>query len=227
MAELLLALIPLGIGGALVPVQIIITLLLLQSASGRITAVAWLAGMTVVRLLQGVLFGLILGVGAASSEGPGRASWLALLVVAIAFYVMAVRKWLKQPDDDAPPPAWVERVGSVTPSRAFLLGAGLLVLSVKQWVFTLAAIAAIAEAESLGQTGVDRRLPVVRGPGSKRQPRGRHRRLRHARACRCGFRSPVRRVGALRPTDPHRGRPRLWYLVPAEQPARAGHSLTV
>jgi len=153
MAELLLALIPLGIGGALVPVQIIITLLLLQSASGRITAVAWLAGMTVVRLLQGVLFGLILGVGAASSEGPGRASWLALLVVAIAFYVMAVRKWLKQPDDDAPPPAWVERVGSVTPSRAFLLGAGLLVLSVKQWVFTLAAIAAIAEEESLGQTG--------------------------------------------------------------------------
>ena len=55
------SLIPLIVGSALVPIQIVITVLLLRSSAGRITAVAWVAGMTTVRLAQGVVFGLVLG----------------------------------------------------------------------------------------------------------------------------------------------------------------------
>ena len=51
------------IGSAILPVQITVTVLLLRSTTGRFAAVAWLAGMTAVRLAQGVVFGIVLGTG--------------------------------------------------------------------------------------------------------------------------------------------------------------------
>jgi hypothetical protein len=149
MASLWGSLIPLIIGSAIVPIQIMITVLLLRSKAGKITAVAWVAGMTTVRLAQGLVFGLILGAGnsgGSTSDGPGRVVSLLLLVIAIVFYVGAVKQILKQPDEDAPPPKWMAMVDGVTPGRAYLLGVGLLALGAKFWVFTLGAIAAIAGA---------------------------------------------------------------------------------
>jgi hypothetical protein len=155
MGELWGSLVPLIIGSALVPIQIIITTMLLRSKAGRITAVAWLAGMTAVRLGQGLVFGLILGGGtgdAPAAEGPGRAISLLLLVVAILFYVTAIKQLVKHPDEDAPPPKWMALVESMTPGKAFGIGAGLLLIGVKFWVFTLGAISVIGLA-SLGQAG--------------------------------------------------------------------------
>jgi len=148
------SLIPLVVGSALVPIQIVITVLLLRSSAGRITAVAWVAGMTTVRLAQGVVFGLILGAASdtgSTAGGPGAAVSLLLLIVAIVFYVSAAKQLLREPDEDAPPPRWMATVEAITPSKAYLLGAGLLTVSVKFWVFTLGAIAAIGEA-GMGQT---------------------------------------------------------------------------
>jgi hypothetical protein len=153
MGELWGSLVPLIIGSALVPIQIVITTMLLRSNAGKVTAVAWLAGMTAVRLGQGLLFGLILGGGTATgttSGGSSAAVSMLLLVVAILFYVTAIKQLLSQPDEDAPPPKWMAIVDSVTPRRAFGLGAGLLLIGVKFWVFTLGAIAAIGAAD-LGQ----------------------------------------------------------------------------
>ena len=153
--ELLITLVALGIGSALFPAQISITIMLLRSAQGRIAAVGWVAGLTALRLLQGVVFGLILGAAPAAEPGRQEASLLVptfQLVLAVAFYVLAARKALSAPDDDAPPPRWVERLDAVTPVRAFLLGAGVLAISVKAWVFTLGAIEAIGDAR-LGQPG--------------------------------------------------------------------------
>ena len=147
------SLIPLIVGSALVPIQIVITVLLLRSSAGRITAVAWVAGMTTVRLAQGVIFGLILGSASdtgSTAGGPGTAVSLLLLIVAIVFYVSAAKQLLREPDEDAPPPRWMATVDAITPGKAYLLGAGLLTVSVKFWVFTLGAIAAIGEA-GLGQ----------------------------------------------------------------------------
>ena len=153
MGELWASLIPLIIGSALVPMQIVITTMLLRARTGRMTAVAWLAGMTVVRLGQGLVFGLILGGSkdaASGASGSSTALSLLLLVVAILFYVTALKSLLNHPDEDAPPPKWMAMVESITPGKALGLGAGMLLISAKFWVFTLGAIAAIGAA-NLGQ----------------------------------------------------------------------------
>jgi hypothetical protein len=60
MTDLWTTLIPLAIATAVLPVQVAITILMLRSAGGRARAGGWIAGMTVVRLLQYAVFGLIL-----------------------------------------------------------------------------------------------------------------------------------------------------------------------
>jgi hypothetical protein len=150
MADLWSSLIPLIIGSAIVPAQIIITTMILRSPSGRASGAAWLAGMALVRVVQGVIFGLILGPAgeAGASTGPGTAASVVLLVIAILFLLTAARYALKVPDEDAPPPRWMTLFESVTPAKAFGLGAAILLIGAKPWVFTLGAIAAIGEAAS-------------------------------------------------------------------------------
>lgn len=156
MNDLWTTLLPLVIGSAVVPIEIAITVLLLQSPAGRSGAVALVAGMLTVRGVQGIVFGLVLGVGVAeadaSGDGPGPVVSTLLLLVAIVFLISAARKLLKQPDEDEPPPKWQTMVETATPGSAFLLGAGLTAINVKLWAFTLGAIGSIVEAE-MGQVG--------------------------------------------------------------------------
>lgn len=150
MNDLLVTLTPLAIGSAVVPVQIIITILLLRGPAGRVVALAWVAGMTAVRLLQGVVFGLVLGARRTTTGGDDGSSVIVsvvLLVLAVLFYVLAVKQLMKHPDEDAPPPKWMALLDSVTPAKGFALGAGLLAIGAKFWVFTLGAIAAIGQAQ--------------------------------------------------------------------------------
>jgi Sap, sulfolipid-1-addressing protein len=142
-------LLPLIVASALVPVQITLTVLLLR-ASVR-TAAAWVGGMTATRLVQGALFGIVFAEAKAASgaeSGPGLVVSGVLLVVAVLFLTKAAKELLggKGDDDDAPPPRWMRLTESVTPGRAFLLGAGYVALAAKLWVFTLGAIGAIDEA---------------------------------------------------------------------------------
>ncbi len=155
MPDLLLTLIPLGVASAIVPVQIIITILLLRAPGGRPAAVAWVVGMTVLRLTQGLVFGFVLGGDAGAAQGDDGASLAAsivLLVLTVALYAAAARQILKEPDEDAPPPKWMAMFDGVTPIKAFALGMGLLAIGAKFWVFTLGAIAAISAA-ALGPAG--------------------------------------------------------------------------
>jgi len=144
--DLLTTLLPLAVVSAVTPVQVTILVLLLQSEGGMSRAIAWVAGITVVRLAQGILFGLVLGVGVQEGpgdEGLGPVALALLLLVGIFFVVSAIRKLLRQPDEDAPPPRWMTAVESAGPSQAFLMGLGYVGLSPKLWAFTLAAISAI------------------------------------------------------------------------------------
>lgn len=153
MTDLWTTLIPLVVGSAILPIQIAITILLLRSGSGRIAAMAWVAGMTVVRLAQGIVFGLVLGMAdtaASDPAGPGLIASTLLLIVGILFLVTAAKHLLRQSDEDAPAPRWMAMVEAADPSRAFLLGAGVVGTSAKLWAFTLGAIGAIVEAD-LGQ----------------------------------------------------------------------------
>lgn len=153
-------LLPLVIGSAVVPVQIVIVLLLLQSGAGRVSALAWVAGVTTVRLLQGVLFGLVLApepgaVSKLSSVGqPSGFTATLLLVLGLLLLVMAGRGLLNQPDNDAPPPKWLTLTKTLRPTKAFLFGALSILISAKFWVFTLGAVSVIDDADLGGRRAV-------------------------------------------------------------------------
>lgn len=149
MGETILALLPFIIGSAVVPLQIILVILLLKDPDqGVIKALAFLAGMTLVRLLQGAIFGLILTGSEVGGKGP-IASTL-LLVLGLLLLISAYKKWNKEADPDDPPPAWLSGLDRIRPRRALMIGAGLPLISAKLWVFTLSAIGVISAAE-LGQ----------------------------------------------------------------------------
>ena len=148
-------LVPLIIGSALVPIQIIIDILLLKSPrQGLLKAAAYVGGMTTLRLLQGLIFGLILTNSAASSteEGGGKSPIVLtlLLVLGVFLLITAYRVWRKEDDPDAPPPKWLTMIDSLTPLKAFGIGFGMLLIGAKFWVFTLGAIGVIGQAQ-LGQ----------------------------------------------------------------------------
>ncbi len=146
-------LLPLIVGAALLPLWIIMTLLLLRGEGGVIKAATFAAGAMVVRVLKGALFGYVFGV-AAHAEGEKERSIIAstlLLVVGIIMLITAVTTWLKEDDPDAPPPKWMATLSRMSPLTAFGMGALMMAISIKQWVFTLSAIAVIYEAP-LGQT---------------------------------------------------------------------------
>jgi hypothetical protein len=154
MGATLVSLLPFIIGSALVPVQIILAILLLKSpAQGVLKASAFVGGMTVARLLQGLFFGLIITNSATAAEEAGGKSPVIstlLMLLGILLLIAAYKKWSKEEDPDAPPPKWLAMMDSVTPLKAFGVGLGLVAISAKLWVFTLTAITVIGDAQ-LGQ----------------------------------------------------------------------------
>lgn len=143
------SLIPLILGSALEPIEITITIMLLGTPSHLRAASAWIAGHGATRLLQGLIFGMILHWGARSADSNHSHRWIVstvLLVVALLFLVTAARELLSDDDPNAPPPKWMSMLMSATPTKAFFIGAGVVTVSVKTWVFTLAAISVIGHA---------------------------------------------------------------------------------
>ena len=150
MSELWSTLIPLAVASAVVPVQIVVTILLLQSSGGIRAAGAWVAGMTTTRLVQGLLFGLVFHSSdqiSGDTSGPSPVESAILLVLAVLFYVTALKQVLRHEDPDAPPPRWMTMTASMKPGKAFLIGAGYVAVAAKLWVFTLGAAGAISDAD--------------------------------------------------------------------------------
>jgi threonine/homoserine/homoserine lactone efflux protein len=149
MGETIIKIMPFIIGSAVVPLQIMMVILLLNSPKQGLTKAIFLTGgMTAVRLLQGVIFGLILSPGDTSAKSPVVSTLL--LVLGILLLITAYKQWRNENDGDDPPPKWMVMLDTLTPLKAFRMGAGLVLISGKFWVFTLSAIGVIEEAE-LGQ----------------------------------------------------------------------------
>jgi len=146
------SLVPLILGSALVPIQVMITLLLLRSKSGKMTAVAFVGGLTFTRLLQGGVFGLVLSNSTVEStkSGPGVVLSVVILLTGILLLVTGLKQVFTTEDPDAPPPKWLVMTETMTPLKAFAVGAGMLLLQVKFWLFTLGALSAIGAA-NVGQ----------------------------------------------------------------------------
>lgn len=154
MESIVVSLLPYIIGSALVPLQIIVVILLLTSEKqGLLKAVAFVFGMTLMRLLQGALFGFVLTGGSGDPADAAGTTWVKstlLLILGILLLVTAYKNWSSEPDPDAPPPKWMAMMDTMTPARALLVGAGFILIAAKLWVFTLGAISVIGEAQ-MGQ----------------------------------------------------------------------------
>ena len=148
MGSLWATLTPFIIAAALMPIELVITLALLGTPGRVKTATAAVAGTVTVRLLQGLVFGAILHWGR-RDDTPGGHGWLVssvILVVAVVLLVTAIRELLGGGDPDDPPPKWMAALSSMKPGKAFLLGGATVLISVKMWVFTFAAISAIGDS---------------------------------------------------------------------------------
>lgn len=146
----LVDLIPLILGAVLAPLWVVIVLLMLSKPGGVSRAGAFVTGTTLMRLLQGVVFGLLLSSAPAAEGDDGGKSPVVstlLLVVGILLLVAAFRKWSKDVDPDEPSPKWMESLEQVGPVKALGLGMLLVAIGPKLWVFTLSAIAIITDAE--------------------------------------------------------------------------------
>jgi hypothetical protein len=153
-------LLPLALASMVVPFQWMVTILLVRAPGGRLRALVFLLGNVAFRLAQGALFAYLVPAGAGSDEGGASpvVSWL-LLVVGVLLLVKAARTATSgAPDDDAPPPRWIESASSMSTGRAFVLGAGMLAIGAKFWVFTMTAVAAI---EYAGLSPADAALSFV------------------------------------------------------------------
>jgi len=149
LGSVLVELLPLMIGAAIAPISIIIVLLLLSNRGGLLKGAAFVGGAIVLRLTQGIVFGYIFTSNpAATSETGGNLIVSTLLVViAVLMLITAFKKWDKEEDPDAPPPRWLTALGGLSVPKAFGMGAALIALSAKQWVFTLSAIGVIGQAQ--------------------------------------------------------------------------------
>ena len=149
MASIILNLLPLIVGAAVLPLWLIAALLLVRGQGGVRRAAAFAAGAMLVRVLQGILFGYVIDT-AADAYGGGGSNLIAstlLLVVGILLLITAIRKWRTEEDPDAPSPQWMATLGRLSWPKAFGVGALWMTIAVKQWVFTLSAIAVIDEAK--------------------------------------------------------------------------------
>lgn len=157
MTTMWLGLVPLILVSALMPIELVITIMLLGSPGRARTAASAVAGMIAVRLLQGLVFGAIQHWGARANADDGRRPVVAtvLLMVAILLFVTAIRELLHVPDSGDPPPNWMTALSTMTPAKAFVLGAGVILISVKLWIFMFGAIGVIGDA------GMDRRANIA------------------------------------------------------------------
>jgi len=150
----LIAILPEILANVIYPAWILFTVLLLMGQNGAKRVLALLIGGTLTRLLQILLFNSIFGASPTADESAYGASPIAstlFLFIGIVFLIAGVKAYLKQPDsDDDAPSKLTGMIGSLSPLRIFLLGAGWVLISPKLWAFTLSAISTISYA-NLGQ----------------------------------------------------------------------------
>lgn len=144
-------LVTLGIASALGPGQIVVdTLLLLSPDRAVLKAGSFVAGMTVVRLIQGIVFGFVLGGAAYSLSHSGQHNVISstlLMVLGIMLLIAAAEQWRQEDDPDGSQPRWLRMIDSLTPVKTFGIGFGMVAMNPALWFFTLSAIADIGGAQ--------------------------------------------------------------------------------
>ena len=148
--ETLLEILPFILGSILAPFEIIIILLLLKSQyNGLGKAGLFLLGVTTTRILQGIIFGLVLNPGASADNANGKSPVLSMLLLVLGILLLnkAFKIIKKEPDPEDDPPKWMATIESATTAKAYTLGMQIPLINTKMWVFTLGAISTISYAQ--------------------------------------------------------------------------------
>lgn len=142
-------LVPMMLGAALAPLWVVLVLLILQSPRGLLKAIAFILGVTLTRLVQGLAFGAIAGRLPEAGGGGDLGGLMAglLLGLGLLLLISAAKTLIHAPDPDAPPPQWMAALDHSGPLT--LLGMGMVGTAVapKLWVFTLSALGVIRGAD--------------------------------------------------------------------------------
>ena len=131
------------------PARTLAVILLLHTPRKAVTASAYVAGMIGAMMVQGVLLGILMSVVGLTVENRGGDL---ATVVSILFVVTGIillvggSKFVFQDDDDRAPPDWFSKIELMSPTQAIKLGFGWLMVSPKQWVLVLTAVAVIFAA---------------------------------------------------------------------------------
>ncbi len=149
-------LVPLMIATGLTPVVLLLLFVFLRGERGLLTGTAFLSGIVAVRLIQGVVFGLILGNVSGSNGDNGARIFTSTLLLVLGLLMLnsGIRKFNSGADPDEPPPEWMTRASTATPVHAFGMGVLAMAIAGKHWVFTLGAIGTIQETELVPNQGV-------------------------------------------------------------------------
>jgi hypothetical protein len=149
--SVLIQLLPLMIAAMAMPTWVLLVLFLLRTGHAPTEAIAFVGGVTAVRLVQGALFGSALS----ATIGPRRqGQWEALisallLITGVLMWAAALRQWGKEVHPVSAPTIssrWETMIHSLTPAQAFGVGALLVATSARAWLFTLAATSVIGQA---------------------------------------------------------------------------------
>ncbi|WP_030148047.1 GAP family protein [Mycetocola saprophilus] len=159
---------PLMIGVALSPVPIIAAILMLLSPRARATAPAfllgWILGLAVILTAATALSSVL---PQADQEGPRPIIGVIKIVLALALFLLAIRRWKSRPapGESAALPRWMDSINGLGVLRAVLLGA-ILAVNPKNLVLVLSAGLAIGTAGALSTGEVVTAVVVLTVIGS-------------------------------------------------------------
>ena len=131
------------------PARTLAVILLLHTPKKAVTAFAYVVGMIGAMMVQGVLLGVMMNVVGLTVErrGGDLATVVSILFVVTGIILLVGgSKFVFQDDDDKAPPDWFSKIEMMSPVQAIKLGFGWLMVSPKQWVLVLTAVAVIFSA---------------------------------------------------------------------------------
>jgi hypothetical protein len=131
------------------PARTLAVILLLHTPKKGVTAFAYVVGMISAMMVQGLLLGFLMsvvGLAVARRDGDLLTVVSLLFIVTGLILLVGVSKFIFQDDDDKAPPGWLEKIEMMSPAQGLKLGFGWLMVSPKQWVLVLTAVAVIFSA---------------------------------------------------------------------------------
>lgn len=151
MYELLLPIIVLALAAALQPLQIIAMLVLLQTERDKINGLAYLGGMMAFRLTLALVFWWLMSSVEDLIEAEGgdfsALTGAVMIVLGLLLLIYALRQMFSAQSEDQAAASWLNKLDTVTPRRAALVGVAFLALDPKDWLIDISVIDLIATAD--------------------------------------------------------------------------------